>query len=88
MLVLAFCSLSESRRGLSAPPTVFIQLGSADQGQAGMAFPDSDRFGGGSDSGGFVWIPSSPQRESLAYFAVCMGIMTLLKWITDSDRFG
>ena len=32
-----------------------------------MAFPDSDGFGGGSDSGGFGWIPSSPAVD---YFAV------------------
>ena len=47
--------------------------------QSGMAFPDSDGFGGGSDSGGFGWIPSSPAWSFLAYFAVCMGILDPVK---------
>jgi len=33
-----------------------------------LEFPDSDGFGGGSDSGGFGWIPSSPAGESFGVF--------------------
>ena len=34
---------------------------------SGLAFPDSDGLGGGSDSGGFGWIPSIPAGEVLAF---------------------
>jgi hypothetical protein len=37
------------------------------------------------DSGGFR---AAPQGAFLAYFAFCMGILTLSKWVPDSDRFG
>jgi len=37
------------------------------------------------DSGGFR---AAPQGDFLAYFAVCMGILTPSKWIPDSDGFG
>jgi hypothetical protein len=37
------------------------------------------------DAGG---IPAAPQGRCLPYFAVCMRILTLSKWIPDSDGFG
>ena len=37
---------------------------------------------------GFWWILSSPAGGFLAYFAVSMSILILLKLIPDSDRFG
>ena len=40
---------------------------------AGMAFPDSDGFGRGSDSGGFGPIPSSPAAR-VTSFAVWYGL--------------
>ena len=53
-----------------------------------MAVRDSDGFGGGSDSDGFGRIPSSPAGVFLRYCTVCMGILTLQKWVPDSDGFG
>ena len=50
-----------------------------------MAFPDSDGFARGSDSGGFR---VAPQGADLAHSAVCMGSLTLSKWIPESDGFG
>ena len=56
--------------------------------RTGMAFPDADGFGRGSDSAGFGRVPSSPAGIFLWYFTVCMGILTLQIWILDSDGFG
>ena len=35
----------------------FHSLAGGSKFRTGLAFPDSDGFGGGSDSGGFGWIP-------------------------------
>jgi hypothetical protein len=37
------------------------------------------------DSGGFR---AAPQGISLRYCTVCVGILTLQKWVPDSDGFG
>jgi hypothetical protein len=55
----------------------------------GMAFPDSDGFGRGSDSGGFGRIPSSPAGVLFCgILQSSMGILTLQTCIPDSDGFG
>jgi len=51
-----------------------------------MAVRDSDGFGGGSDSGRFGRIRSSPAGDVfLRYLTFCMSKMTLKIWVPDSD---
>jgi len=53
-----------------------------------MAFPDSDGFGRGSDSGGLGRIPSSPAVHFFeVLYSLYMGFLTLQNWIPDSDGF-
>jgi len=54
----------------------------------GMAFPDSDGFGRGLDSGGFRRIPSSAAGDSFAVFYSLCGDFDPTDMDSDSDGFG